>query len=596
MSAGQHRGPRWVPIGPVPPWKGRPSVAAHAAGAHESTIGVVRSSVSSWLIRPFPWRWRRWGRTGIVEIIGAILPIVLTIIADVILGGFRLKLPPSPPSVSFVARSGGSNPVWGDPTDCQPHGTWTYSASQAQGSAWANAWGNQCEVPYTSGSFSPMNTTQFVISSTSPSDLPLDEIHFEFVGYNSSSTGGTTVLASGSLASMMRYSGSKSHRPNLGAVGNGLVARLLDLPERERAKSTSVFPVRPRPKMPANDVALETFDLGYAYAPGKFAVRHLSLGVRRGEVLGLLGRNGAGKTTTVRLLTTLLPPTEGTAVVLGQDIREGGRALRSRIGVELQSESLDFVTVERNLMLYAFLWAVPRETAKSRAEEMIELFELESARRRKPWALSGGERRRFQVARELMHDMEVLFLDEPTVGLDAIARRRILRYLKERAQRGLSIVFTTHILHEADLLCDRIAVLHLGQLIALDTAEALKQRHGGAREVSVVFRTPLPVALRHDLAGELGRLGAQLLAPEADLPRLENGVVVRAERADEFLPWIGRWAESHSLAVERMAVEEATLEGAFLGMIGDASENANGGEDARRPPETPPSGRLGGVA
>jgi len=143
----------------------------------------------------------------------------------------------------------------------------------------------------------------------------------------------------------------------------------------------------------ANGTVLETTDLGYSFAPGRFAVRHLSLSLRRGEILGLLGRNGAGKTTTVRLLTTLLPPTEGTASVLGQDIRTGGRALRSRLGVVLQAESLDFVTVERNLTLYAFMWGVPREIAKARAEEMIALFELDAARHRKPWALSGGERR-----------------------------------------------------------------------------------------------------------------------------------------------------------------------------------------------------------
>lgn len=347
--------------------------------------------------------------------------------------------------------------------------------------------------------------------------------------------------------------------------------------------------------MTPNDLAVETFDLGYSYAPGKFAIRHLSLGVRRGEVLGLLGRNGAGKTTTVRLLTTLLPPTEGTAVVLGRDIREGGRALRARLGVVLQSESLDFVTVERNLTLYAFLWGVPRETAKNRAEEMIELFELGAARRRKPWALSGGERRRFQVARELMHDMEVLFLDEPTVGLDAIARRRILRYLKERARGGLSIVFTTHILQEADQLCDQIAVLHQGQLIALDTAENLKQQYGGAREVTVSFRAPLAPALRAELAAELDRLGTVLLASPADERALEQRLVFRAERAEELLPWIGHWAQSRSLAIERMSVEEATLEGAFLGMIEEASENG-GDANVARVREGSLVGRLEGNA
>ncbi len=348
--------------------------------------------------------------------------------------------------------------------------------------------------------------------------------------------------------------------------------------------------------MRPDEVVLETRDLGFAYAPDRFAIRHLSVSLRRGEVLGLLGRNGAGKTTTVRLLTTLLPPTEGTAIVLGQDIRTGGRALRARLGVVLQSESLDFVTVERNLTLYAFLWGVPREVAKGRAEEMIELFELEAARHRKPWALSGGERRRFQVARELMHDMEILFLDEPTVGLDAIARRRILRYLKDRARGGLSIVFTTHILHEADLLCDRIAILHLGSLLALDTAEGLKEKFGGAREVSIGFRGPVSGALRLELVGELARRHATLLEAPETAGSAGSRVDFRAEQAEELLPWISQWAHGHGLGIERMAVEEATLESAFLGMIGGTDEDGNGGEKAEvRPPGLLPPGSTGGL-
>jgi ABC-2 type transport system ATP-binding protein len=337
--------------------------------------------------------------------------------------------------------------------------------------------------------------------------------------------------------------------------------------------------------MLSEELVLETRDLGYAYAPERFAIRHLSVGLHRGEVLGLLGRNGAGKTTTVRLLTTLLPPSEGTAIVLGRDIRTGGRELRQRLGVVLQSESLDFVSVERNLTLYAFLWGVPREVAKARGEEMIELFELGPSRKRKPWALSGGERRRFQVARELMHDMEILFLDEPTVGLDAIARRRILRYLKERARGGLSILFTTHILHEADMLCDRIAVLHLGRLIALDTAEGLKSRYGGAREVLATFVAPLPAEARVEIDRELAVRGATILAPDPAPGAVSNRVAFRSEQAEELLPWLSQWAHARGLQLERMSVEEATLESAFLGMIGDTEQNGGGGAEESEPPD-----------
>ena len=347
--------------------------------------------------------------------------------------------------------------------------------------------------------------------------------------------------------------------------------------------------------MGSSTTVLEARDLGYAYAPQRYAVRHLSLHLERGEVLGLLGRNGAGKTTTVRLLTTLLAPTEGTAIVLGHDVRTGGRALRSRLGVVLQAESLDFVSVERNLTLYAFLWGVSRETATSRAEEMLELFELGHVRRRKPWALSGGERRRFQVARELMHDMEILFLDEPTVGLDAIARRRILRYLRDRARAGLSIVFTTHILHEADLLCDRIAVLHRGELRALGTAEALKRQFGGAREVTITFAAPLGPAARGELEEELRRRHATVLVGEPMGETSTDRLGFRAENVEEFLPWIAGWAHRPELRIERLAIEEPTLEGAFLGLIGGEDERDGGNGAARDPTrELAPTAPRGG--
>ncbi len=343
--------------------------------------------------------------------------------------------------------------------------------------------------------------------------------------------------------------------------------------------------------MSATEVVLRTEDLGYAYQTGRFALRHLNIDLHRGEILGLLGRNGAGKTTTVRVLTTLLPPTEGTAWVLGQDVRTAGRALRARLGVVLQSESLDFVTVERNLVLYAFMWGVPRETAKARSEEMLELFELGAVRHRKPWALSGGERRRFQVARELMHDMDILFLDEPTVGLDAFSRRRILRYLRERAQGGLSIMFTTHILHEADTLCDRIAVLREGSLLALDTPEVLKKRYGGAREVRVRFERSLALPLVAEFERGLSERGVSLRTLEGGdrpgTPREE--FVFRSQRVEGLLPWISGWASSRSMEISSLSVSEPTLEGAFLGMLGEGEEEEERGpggsapRDAARP-------------
>jgi ABC-2 type transport system ATP-binding protein len=314
---------------------------------------------------------------------------------------------------------------------------------------------------------------------------------------------------------------------------------------------------------------LRTENLGHAYSPGRFALRNLNVALHKGEILGLLGRNGAGKTTTVRVLTTILPPTEGTAWVFGEDLRKAGREYRRRLGVVLQAESLDFVSVERNLVLYAFLWGVPREVAKSRAEEMLELFELSRMRERKPWALSGGERRRFQVARELMHDMDLLFLDEPTVGLDAVVRRRILAYLGSRAQKGLSIVFTTHVLEEADRLCDRIAVMHKGHLIALDSPEVLKRTHGGAREVAVEFSAPLSPTLKQSLVALAVAEGATLVPEDPGSP---GTVTFSSLRAEELISAIATWANRSNLQLSHVSLSELTLENAFLGLIGEEVE------------------------
>jgi ABC-2 type transport system ATP-binding protein len=280
-------------------------------------------------------------------------------------------------------------------------------------------------------------------------------------------------------------------------------------------------------------------------------------------VFGLLGRNGAGKTTTVRLLTTLLTPTEGGGTLFGKDLRSCGRAERARMGVVLQSESLDFVTVEENLRLYAFLWGVGRETAKARAEEMLELFELGPNRRQKPWALSGGERRRFQVARELMHEMELLFLDEPTVGLDALTRSRILDYLAERARRGLSIVFTTHILHEADRMCQRIGVMHQGHLLTVASPTEIKRAYSGARSVEAEFERRLTPAESDELQALLAQGGEGL-----ELVQREGAVIVfRARNAESLVAGVVRWAGVRGIAVERVGVSESTLEDAFVHLV-----------------------------
>ena len=178
-----------------------------------------------------------------------------------------------------------------------------------------------------------------------------------------------------------------------------------------------------------------------------------------GEVFGLLGRNGAGKSTLIKAMTTFITPASGTLRVLGMDPPRDGQRIRRRIGVVQQAESFDFTTVQGNLDIYGMLWGVPQPERRERRERLLERFGLADIRKRRAFDLSGGQKRRVQVAREFMHDMEVLFLDEPTVGLDVIMRRTLLDSIREEVRRGLTVVFTTHNLEEADYLCDRIAVI-----------------------------------------------------------------------------------------------------------------------------------------
>ena len=209
---------------------------------------------------------------------------------------------------------------------------------------------------------------------------------------------------------------------------------------------------------PANQV-IAVENLRHTYDGKHFALDDVSFGVEKGEVFGLLGKNGAGKTTLIKALTTLINPTSGKLSIMGLDPHREGQEIRRRIGVVQQGESFDFATVEGNFDIYGVLWGVPKKTRLERRDELIRSFGLQDVRKKRAFDLSGGQKRRVQVARELMHDMDVLFLDEPTTGLDVIMRRELLDSIRERARRGLTVVFTTHNLEEADYVCDRVAVV-----------------------------------------------------------------------------------------------------------------------------------------
>src|ERR671920_2594751 len=219
------------------------------------------------------------------------------------------------------------------------------------------------------------------------------------------------------------------------------------------------------------------------------AINGISFNVKYGKVFGFLGPNGAGKTTTIKILTTLIRPSSGKVHIFGKDVVKHSSEVRKRIGVVLQQPSFEAnLTVERALNLYGFLWGLAAKRRKDKLREILHAFDLESLRNTKNDELSIGQRRRVQVAREFMHDMDLLFLNEPTVGLDPAARRTLLDYVKKHVRGGLTVFFTTHIMEEAEYLCDEIAIINKGKIIATDTPAGLKQKYGGIKAVEIKLK------------------------------------------------------------------------------------------------------------
>jgi len=206
------------------------------------------------------------------------------------------------------------------------------------------------------------------------------------------------------------------------------------------------------------------------------AVNSVNLKIKRGELFGLLGPNGAGKTTLLSMLSTILKPTSGTAKVNGYDIIKKPNEVRKSIGIVFQDPSLDDrLTGRENLQMHAALYKVPKNVREKRIDEVLELVELKDKANSLVRTYSGGMKRRIEIARGLIHYPRILFLDEPTLGLDPQTREHVWEYIKQLAKREkITIVLTTHYMEEADLLCDRVAIIDYGKIIALNTPSNLK--------------------------------------------------------------------------------------------------------------------------
>jgi len=234
--------------------------------------------------------------------------------------------------------------------------------------------------------------------------------------------------------------------------------------------------------MDASDSAILSID-GLTRVFGELkAVDGVNLSVSRGEVFGLLGRNGAGKTTLIRMLTTLLPPTAGTATVAGLDIVRDAARVRHAIGYVPQSLSADGeLTGYENLLVFARLFDIPSRLRQARIHDGLALMGLEDAADKLVSGYSGGMIRRLEIARSLLHRPQVLYLDEPTVGLDPVARDTVWEHIRRlQASFGTTLFLTTHYLDEAEHLCDRIAILRRGRIVTCGTLASLRQAYGDA--------------------------------------------------------------------------------------------------------------------
>ncbi len=297
------------------------------------------------------------------------------------------------------------------------------------------------------------------------------------------------------------------------------------------------------------------------------AVNGIDLNIESGQVFGFLGPNGAGKSTVIKLLTTLIQPTKGQVTVLGIDSHRSPLEIRKKIGVVLQQPSYEpTLSVEKSLAKYGMMWNVDSKTIKNRTEELLSSFELQDIRKKRNEDLSIGQRRRVQVAREFMHDMELLFLDEPTVGLDPSARRKLLDFLKNKVKEtGLTIFYTTHVLTEAEYLCDNIAIINKGKIITVASPQELKKKFGHEKTIQI------------HVSGKNNALNDLL----ADIPdckiELNTGTVItiQSSNSEVVLMDILKILNQNDIAIEDLSAMPTNLEEIFLKVVSDSDASNN---------------------
>jgi len=297
------------------------------------------------------------------------------------------------------------------------------------------------------------------------------------------------------------------------------------------------------------------------------AVDGIDLDVDEGQIFGFLGPNGAGKSTVIKMLTTLIQPTGGEITVLKINAMKEPLKIRKKIGVVLQQPSYEpTLSVEKSLDKYGMMWNIDKKTRKARTEELLTAFNLVEIRKKRNEDLSIGQRRRVQVAREFMHDMDLLFLDEPTVGLDPTARRQLLDFLKNKVkEKNLTIFYTTHVLTEAEYLCDNIAIINKGKIITVDSPNELKNRFGKEKTIKIHISSnteTLPDLLENiqDCKIDYGT-GAT--------------ITIRSTNSEVVLMNILKILNQNNIAIDDLSAIPTNLEEIFLKVVSDSNAPDN---------------------
>jgi ABC-2 type transport system ATP-binding protein len=301
---------------------------------------------------------------------------------------------------------------------------------------------------------------------------------------------------------------------------------------------------------------------------GLVAVNHITLNVERGEIFGFLGPNGAGKTTAVKMLCTILNPTEGSAKVCGYDIVRQREKVRECIGIVFQDRAIDtFLTGRENLDFHARMYHLDKKSRQERVAEVLDLLDLRGKEDMKISEYSGGTQRRFEVARGFLNHPKVLFLDEPTLGLDVQARRNLWDYIKLlNAKEDITIILTTHYMEEADYLCHRVAIIDHGRIVAMDTPEKLKQAVG---------LTLISIQIAQDSSGN----------PIDSLKQLDwikkieardGSLELSIDGGEERIPELIDFADDRGLVILSVKLYKPSLEDTFLHYTGKTIREEEG--------------------